>query len=251
MTLAQRGAELVLERVDVTLGGRRILADIDLRVGAGEFVTVIGRSGSGKSTLLRALAGLEQPSRGRLQVGARPIVVFQEPRLLPWRSVLQNVCLGVDPPDPVAATAVLEQVGLRDRVSDYPSALSGGERQRVALARALIHRPQLMLLDEPFRALDALTRISAQRLVEQLWSDGGFTALLVTHDVEEAVLLGDRVLVIEDGRIRDEFAVDLPRPRARKSPEVAALAARLLEAIFGDHEPARAMPPNAAPRHPT
>jgi sulfonate transport system ATP-binding protein len=229
-----RGAALVLENLTTQLGGRDILRGIDLNVAPGEFVSIVGRSGSGKSTLLRVLAGLQPPTHGVLRVGGQPIIMFQEPRLLPWRSVLQNISLGLDSPDPSESISVLEQVGLADRAHDYPTVLSGGQRQRVALARALMHHPRVMLLDEPFGALDALTRIAAQRLVETLWSQRGFTAVLVTHDVEEAVLLGDHVLVINDGRIVFRQTVDLPRSRARNSPEVGKLAARVLEAIFDE-----------------
>jgi sulfonate transport system ATP-binding protein len=226
------GAELSLSGLCVELGGREILRSIDLDVKPGEFISIVGRSGSGKSTLLRVLAGLETHTRGDLKVGAPPIVMFQEPRLLPWRSVLQNVGLGLREPDPRHALRVLSQVGLADRAGDYPGTLSGGQRQRVALARALMHRPRVLLLDEPFGALDALTRISAQKLVEGLWSEHGFSALLVTHDVEEAVLLGDHVLVLDEGRFVLREHVTLPRPRVRNSAEVGRIAARVLNAIF-------------------
>jgi sulfonate transport system ATP-binding protein len=239
----ESGAELVLSGLDTRLGGRDVLRDIDLNVAPGEFVSVVGRSGSGKSTLLRVLAGLQAPSRGELRVGARPIIMFQEPRLLPWRSVLQNISLGLDHPDSREAMSVLEQVGLADRAHDYPTVLSGGQRQRVSLARALMHQPRVMLLDEPFGALDALTRISAQRLVEALWAKHQFTAVLVTHDVDEAVLLGDHVLVINEGRIVFRQRVDLPRPRVRNSPEVGKLAASVLGAIF-DEELGREVAPS-------
>jgi sulfonate transport system ATP-binding protein len=247
------GAELILDGLDTQLGGRTILDGIDLRVAPGEFVSVVGRSGSGKSTLLRVLAGLQAPSRGELSVGAAPILMFQEPRLLPWRSVLQNIALGLPQVDRTTAMRVLEEVGLADRAGDYPAILSGGQRQRVALARALMHRPRLMLLDEPFGALDALTRISAQRLVENLWREHGFTAVLVTHDVDEAVLLGDHVLVINEGRIVFRQRVDLPRPRVRNSPEVGRLAAAVLEAIFDERterQAARAAEPEAVSSSP-
>lgn len=231
------GAELSLRALTAKLSGREILRGIDLQVKPGEFVSVVGRSGSGKSTLLRVLAGLEQPASGDLGVGAPPIVMFQEPRLLPWRSVLQNISLGLATPDTKRALRVLEQVGLADRAHDYPSTLSGGQRQRVALARALMHRPEVLLLDEPFGALDALTRISAQKLVESLWRELGFSAVLVTHDVEEAVLLGDHVLVLDEGRIVYREEIALPRPRPRNSAEVGRIAARVLQAIFDTHAP--------------
>src|SRR5262245_21765933 len=242
-----RGAEIVLNDLETVLGGRKVLDGIDLHVEPGEFVSVVGRSGSGKSTLLRVLSGLQAPSGGELQVGVSPIVMFQEPRLLPWRSVLQNICLGLPDPDEAAAMQVLEEVRLADRARDYPTILSGGQRQRVSLARALMHRPRRMLLDEPFGALDALTRMSAQRLVERLWREHGFTAVLVTHDVDEAVLLGDQVLVIDEGQIVFRQRVDLPRPRVRTSPEVGQLAERVLHAIFEDRtQPAAAAPAEVA-----
>jgi sulfonate transport system ATP-binding protein len=239
------GAELNLHALTAKLGGREILRGIDLQVQPGEFVSIVGRSGSGKSTLLRVLAGLEPPASGVLRVGAQPIVMFQEPRLLPWRSVLQNISLGLATPDTKHALQVLEQVGLADRAHDYPSTLSGGQRQRVALARALMHRPDVLLLDEPFGALDALTRISAQKLVESLWRELGFTAVLVTHDVDEAVLLGDHVLVLDEGRVVYREHVALPRPRARNSAEVGRIAGRVLEAIFDT--PVRVPAPDPAP----
>ena len=239
MTLAliedTHGAALNLHALTAQLGGREILRGIDLQVKPGEFVSIVGRSGSGKSTLLRVLAGLEQPTSGVLGVGSPPIVMFQEPRLLPWRSVLQNISLGLATPDTKRALRVLDQVGLADRAHDYPSTLSGGQRQRVALARALMHRPEVLLLDEPFGALDALTRISAQKLVESLWGELGFTAVLVTHDVEEAVLLGDHVLVLDEGRVVYREQIALQRPRTRNSAEVGNIAARVLEAIFDTH----------------
>jgi len=243
------GAEFVLTSLDTEIAGRPILRGINLRLRAGEFVSIVGRSGSGKSTLLRVLAGLQPPTGGELQIDTKPIMMFQEPRLLPWRSVFQNVCIGLNKPDRAAAERVLSQVGLLQRQGEYPGVLSGGQKQRVALARALMHRPELMLFDEPFGALDALTRLAMQRLVEDLWQEHGFSAVLVTHDVDEAVLLGDRVLVIEEGQVVYDREVDLPRPRVRNSPEVGRLAAELLEVIFGQeaaHSPSLpATAPNA------
>jgi sulfonate transport system ATP-binding protein len=236
--IRQKGAAVALEGVEKRFGDRVVLRGIEASIAPGEFVTVVGRSGSGKSTLLRLLSGLEAPSGGALRIGARAEakhdvrVVFQEPRLLPWKSVLDNVCLGLGQSAHARARDVLGAVGLDDRLSDYPGVLSGGQLQRVALARALVHEPAVMLLDEPFGALDALTRIEAQRLVESLWLERGFTAILVTHDVEEAVLLGDRVLLVEDGRIAARFDVSAPRPRRRTDPEVVRVAGAVLDRIF-------------------
>ncbi|MDB4974990.1 MAG: ssuB [Myxococcaceae bacterium] len=238
------GARVRLDGVDKSFDSRQVLCNLSVSIKPGEFVAVVGRSGSGKSTLLRLLCGLETPSRGSVVISdedgsdlsATVRVVFQEPRLLPWRSVLANVTLGKTRVDPRRPLEVLREVGLADRAGEYPAVLSGGQRQRVALARALVHEPRLLLLDEPFGALDALTRIEAQELVEQLWLEAGFTAVMVTHDVAEAVLLSDRVLVIEDGQIVEDIAVELPRPRARDLPELAHLTAVLLERVMGhDH----------------
>jgi sulfonate transport system ATP-binding protein len=234
------GAAVVLDRLTKRFGERRVLEGIELSIAPGEFVTVVGRSGCGKSTLLRLLGGLDQPTSGTARVlggggtDARATlrVVFQEPRLLPWRSVLDNVRIGPVKGDLTRAREALADVGLADRAGEYPGILSGGQRQRVALARALVHEPCLMLLDEPFGALDALTRIEAQRLVERLWLERGFTAVLVTHDVGEAVLLGDRVVVIDQGRVVVTFHVEAERPRRREDPSIASLTGKVLEAIF-------------------
>lgn len=244
MTQAElsQGARITLHEIEKEFGARPALRGIDLVVEPGEFVTIVGRSGSGKSTLLRLLSGLEDPSKGSVHIrdaAGRDTpqavrVVFQEPRLLPWRTVLDNVLIGLPKSERARGLKVLEQVGLSDRASEYPGVLSGGQRQRVSLARALVHQPRVMLLDEPFGALDALTRVGAQRLVESLWQSHGFTSVLVTHDVEEAVLLGDRVLVVEEGRILESVRVDLPRSRSREMPEVGKLSARLLEAVLGN-----------------
>ncbi|HWA73059.1 MAG TPA: ATP-binding cassette domain-containing protein [Polyangiaceae bacterium] len=234
------GASVVFEDLSKSFGERTVLAGIELQIPPGQFVAVVGRSGSGKSTLLRLLCGLEAPTRGSARVidaagrDARDQVrvVFQEPRLLPWKSLLANVGIGARGKNDALARQVLASVGLGDRLHDYPGVLSGGQKQRVALARALVHEPCVMLLDEPFGALDALTRIEAQRLVEDLWAERGFTALLVTHDVTEAVLLADRVLLIEDGRIAESFEVAVARPRRRDNAELAKITAKVLDRIF-------------------
>ncbi|HKO92948.1 MAG TPA: ABC transporter ATP-binding protein [Polyangiaceae bacterium] len=236
------GAAVELERLGKRFGERVVLSGIDLSIRPGEFLGIVGPSGSGKSTLLRILSGLEEPTSGAARVRGTHLgrasangavrVVFQEPRLLPWRSVLDNVCVG-SRALACQGRDVLERVGLGERLHDYPGVLSGGQRQRVALARALVHEPQVLLLDEPFASLDALTRLAAQRLVESLWTQHGFTAVLVTHDVEEAVLLCDRVLVLEGGRVRRSVEVSLARPRARHLPEVGRLSLQLLSSILG------------------
>ena len=223
--------------------GRPILRDLELALRPGEFVAVVGRSGCGKSTLLRHLAGLEQPDRGEALVdGASCLelrrdtrVMFQEDRLLPWRTALQNVGLGLRGDWRPAARAALADVGLEERAGDWPAALSGGQKQRVALARALAHAPRLLLLDEPMGALDALTRMEMQRLLERLWLARGFTAMLVTHDVAEAVTLADRIILLEQGRVAQSAPVPLPRPRSRGQAEFARLEAEVLEWIMSMH----------------
>ncbi len=222
-------------------GDRAVLHDIALDVAPGEFVAIVGRSGCGKSTLLRLLAGLETPTSGTVRLGDATQaghrgdvrIMFQEARLLPWRTVLQNVRLGLDKADGAArALDALAHVGLADRANDWPSVLSGGQRQRVALARALVHRPRLLLLDEPLGALDALTRIEMQRLIESVWRELRFTAVLVTHDVAEAVALADRVLLVEEGRITLDEPVALARPRQHGSPAFAELEGRVLARVL-------------------
>lgn len=235
----QHGAALTLRGLKKSYAGQVVLDGIDLDLAPGEFVAVVGRSGCGKSTLLRAIAGLETLDAGSIGTaggGARPRLrmMFQEARLLPWKSVLANVALGLAD-GLAAATSALAAVGLAARAADWPSVLSGGQRQRVALARALVHQPSLLLLDEPLGALDALTRIEMQRLIEALWLQRGFTAVLVTHDVQEAVALADRVLLVEEGRITLNLRIDLPRPRARGSAAVAALEQRVLAQVLGEH----------------
>jgi sulfonate transport system ATP-binding protein len=209
--------------------GRAVLDGVDLDIAPGEFVAMLGVSGTGKSTLLRALAGLDREVTGELTVPGTVAVAFQEPRLLPWRRVLANVGLGLRARDPAAAARrALDEVGLTDRAGAWPLTLSGGEAQRAALARALVREPSLLLLDEPFSALDALTRIAMHRLVLRLWESHRPAVLLVTHDVDEALILADRVLVLASGRIVFSGPVDLPRPRDRDNPGLTALRHRLL-----------------------
>ncbi len=211
-----------------------VLNQLDLHIPAGQFVAVVGRSGGGKSTLLRLLAGLETPTAGDVLAGITPLaeiqddtrMMFQDARLLPWKSVIDNVGLGLKGQWRDAAHQALAAVGLENRAGEWPVALSGGQKQRVALARALIHRPGLLLLDEPLGALDALTRLEMQDLIVSLWQEHGFTVLLVTHDVSEAVAMADRVLLIEEGKIGLDLTVDIPRPRRLGSVRLAELEAR-------------------------
>jgi len=228
------GQTVTLSGLGKAFGERQVLHGIDLDIAPGEFVAIIGRSGCGKSTLLRLLAGLEAPSAGALEAGEAQDTrfMFQDARLLPWARVLDNVAIGLEGDDArERARQALAQVGLADRAGEWPARLSGGQRQRVALARALVHAPRLLLLDEPLGALDALTRIDMQQLIESLWTRHRFTALLVTHDVAEAVALADRVLLIEDGRLALDLRVELPRPR-RRDATFAALEQRLLDRVL-------------------
>jgi sulfonate transport system ATP-binding protein len=221
-------------------GDRLVLHRLDLEVAPGEFLAVVGRSGSGKTTLLRLLAGLEPASEGELFQDGVPIsglnrrarLMFQDARLLPWQRIADNVGLGLPRDRAGRVNRALERVYLADRAGDWPATLSGGQKQRVALARALAADPGLLLLDEPLGALDALTRIEMQSLLEQTWLEAGSTAVLVTHDVEEAVTLADRVVAVDNGRITLELPIPLARPRLRDSPPFAALAAKVLAHVM-------------------
>ena len=214
-------------------GDKTVLDRLDLDLAPGQFVALLGRSGSGKTTLLRTLAGLDPaPQSAVVEVPTPTAVVFQEPRLLPWKPVWRNVALGLGGADIRGrAQAALGEVGLGGHLDAWPATLSGGEAQRAALARALVREPRLLLLDEPFAALDALTRIRMHGLVIELWRAHAPTTLLVTHDVDEAVLLADRALVLADGRIVEDVAIDLPRPRRHANPGFPTLRARLLRAL--------------------
>ena len=223
--------------VDKWYGDHQVLDGVDLHVDRGEIVALVGRSGSGKSTILRVLSGLSDDHSGETRVAGRPAVAFQEPRLFPWRTVRQNVSYGLNPSGVTgraaeqAADATLAEVGLDDKRDAWPATLSGGQAQRAALARALVGEPELLLLDEPFGALDALTRLTMQSLLLDLWRRHGFGVLLVTHDVDEAVALADRVLVLDAGTVTDHVDVDLPRPRDRGTPGFASLRGHLLAAL--------------------
>ncbi|ATL25525.1 ABC transporter ATP-binding protein [Streptomyces formicae] len=212
--------------------GRAVIDRLHLDVKPGEFVALLGRSGCGKSTLLRILAGLDRDIEGTVLVPRRKAVAFQSPRLMPWKRVWRNVLLGLPgKPRRDVAEQALTEVGLKHRTDAWPKTLSGGEAQRASLARALVREPDLLLLDEPFGALDALTRIKAQRLVDELWQRRGCAVLLVTHDVEEAVLLADRVLVMDEGVIAYEREIDLDRPRGIADPRFAEIRAELLRRL--------------------
>ncbi|MEU4092273.1 ABC transporter ATP-binding protein [Streptomyces sp. NPDC026673] len=212
-----------------SFGGRPVIDGLDLTLRAGEFTALLGRSGCGKSTLLRVLGGLDREIEGTVLVPDRRAVAFQAPRLMPWKRVWRNVLLGLPGrSERAVAERALEEVGLRHRSGAWPKTLSGGEAQRASLARALVREPDLLLLDEPFGALDALTRITAQRLVAELWQRRGCAVLLVTHDVDEALLLADRALVMRDGVIAHDTPVELARPREVGDPDFTALRSRLL-----------------------
>jgi sulfonate transport system ATP-binding protein len=206
-----------LRNVDKWYGRHHVLADVSVRIGNGEIVALIGRSGSGKSTVLRVLAGLSTDHSGERVVAGAPALAFQEPRLFPWRDVRTNVGYGLtrsrlSNSEVISrADRALGDVGLFDRAEAWPLTLSGGQAQRVSLARALVAEPELLLLDEPFGALDALTRLTMRALLLELWREHRFGVLLVTHDVDEAVALADRVLVLEDGRVIHTLVIDDPR----------------------------------------
>lgn len=233
------GVFLDLQGIDKRFGDLVVLRQINMQVKDGEFLGIVGRSGCGKSTLLRLVAGLETPSAGRLLIDHRPLtgintaarIMFQDARLLPWKRVEENVVPGQSNTGE-AVNQILESVGLLARKKDWPHILSGGQKQRVALARALISNPKLLLLDEPLGALDALTRIEMQQLIVQLWQERSFTALLVTHDVEEAVMLCDRVVVIDRGQISLEIGVNVPRPRLRGSTVIGKLCQVVLDHVL-------------------
>jgi sulfonate transport system ATP-binding protein len=233
-------------------GEREVLRNTQLSIEPGQFIAIVGRSGCGKSTLLRLVAGLEEATEGGLYTDGRAIdglhedtrIMFQEARLLPWRRVLDNVTLGLPAEARPRGEEVLAQVGLAERRDEWPARLSGGQRQRVSLARALVHHPRLLLLDEPLGALDALTRIEMHRLIESLWLRRRFTALLVTHDVQEAVALADRVILIEDGRIALDETIALARPRSQGDPAFAAIEKRILDRVLQKPDNPDAEPAN-------
>lgn len=240
--LGKIGAEISIEQLHKFYGSVKVLEDLDLHIEGGEFVAIVGRSGCGKSTLLRLIADLEKPSYGEIKfksllnfregITTDDIrVMFQDPRLLPWKSILHNVQLGLEKTQHKKAQELLEKVGLKEKSNLWPSQLSGGQRQRSALARALSHTPRVLLLDEPLGALDALTRLEMQNLIEKLWLEQGFTTILVTHDVSEAVQLADRIILLDKGHIAQQFDVNLPRPR-RKTIQFTELEQQVLDAVL-------------------
>jgi sulfonate transport system ATP-binding protein len=238
--MTYKGVDLKILELSKAFGKQKVLQQLDLELAPGEFVAIVGRSGCGKSTLLRLIAGLETPTSGGVLIDGEPFkklnqsarMMFQDERLLLWKRVLENVGLGLRGNWQPQAMWALEQVGLADRAHDWIAQLSGGQRQRVALARALVSQPRLLLLDEPLGALDALTRIEMQHLIEHLWQSQQFTTLLITHDVEEAVTLADRVVLLEAGRVELDLPVPLPRPRHRGDAMFAALVERILERVL-------------------
>ncbi|MFL6065957.1 MAG: ABC transporter ATP-binding protein [Friedmanniella sp.] len=229
-----------IEALTRRFGDHEVLRDLDLDIAPGEFVAILGRSGSGKSTLLRAVAGLDHDviGTGTIAASANLSVVFQDARLLPWSRVLDNVLLGVRGPDAdQRGRQALAEVGLEGREHAWPNELSGGEQQRVALARSLVREPALLLADEPFGALDALTRLKMHVLLRKLCARHQPSVLLVTHDVDEAIDLADRVVVLDAGRIAVDVPVDLDPARAHADPAFGQLRNRLLRHL-GVEQPA-------------
>ena len=218
-----------------------VLNALNLDIHQSEFIAIVGKSGCGKSTLLRLLSGLEKPTDGEILMGGKALaglnrqacIMFQDGRLLPWKRVLENVELGLKGDHHEEALEVLRNVGLDNKVHEWPSKLSGGQKQRVALARALIHKPSLLLLDEPLGALDALTRLEMQALIEEIWTQRKITTLLVTHDVEEAVTLADRVILFNEGTIALDIPIPLPRHRQKDAPGFSSTVNQILSRIIG------------------
>lgn len=241
--ISELSPESLIQLVDVgkAFGSRLVLNRLSLQVARGEFLAVIGRSGCGKTTLLRLLAGLESPTTGSAHFAGVPIrslndrarIMFQDARLLPWLDVLGNVQLGLQGKAKERAADLLADVGLGDRARSWPNTLSGGQRQRVSLARALAHSPDLLLLDEPLASVDALTRLEMQSLIEQLWLKREMAIILVTHDVEEAIALADRVVILDRGSLRADIKVSLPRPRSRLSLSFTQLEESVYQQIVG------------------
>jgi sulfonate transport system ATP-binding protein len=231
-----------LQGLKKSYGNKLVLKNINLDFYKGEFAVIVGRSGCGKTTLLRLIAGIDHLEAGEIHFTQQKSfqsvrVMFQEHRLLPWARVLANVRLGFGPlrnthEAQENAQKTLNHVGIGDRANDWPRVLSGGQKQRAALARALVSNPQILALDEPLGALDALTRIEMQDLLEEVWLKNGLTAILVTHDVSEAVRLADRIVVLEKGEVSQVIPVDLPRPRKQSDPRFAQIEGLLLDYLL-------------------
>jgi sulfonate transport system ATP-binding protein len=233
------GSSIQLKQVSKRFKNVDVLQAIDLKIAGGEFICIVGRSGCGKSTLLRLLAGLDQSSSGLLSIEGdrqQTRLMFQDDRLLPWKRVIDNVGLGLSGNWQAKAEQALSEVGLSDKAYNWPSQLSGGQKQRVALARALIHQPKLLLLDEPLGALDALTRLEMQELIERIWQQYQFTVVLVTHDVPEAVQLADRVIVLDKGIVALDIKIDLPRPRPASAVPVVQYTEQILRQVLGKRQ---------------
>jgi len=242
-SLVNEKNHMVLRDIKKNYEKLSVLKNVNLNIMRGEFIAVIGKSGCGKSTLLRLMAGLEEQCHGTIYMNDKPLdklnekarIMFQDGRLLPWKDVLDNVCIGLSKDNKYRAIEALNNVGLKEKMNDWPSQLSGGQKQRVALARALVHNPELLLLDEPLGALDAFTRIEMQALIENLWKERGFTSVLITHDVEEAVAMADRVVLIEDGLIALDEHINLIRPRERTQEAFSYYHKRILDHIIGSN----------------
>jgi len=228
-----------ITQVAKAFGERTVFSDLSLTIEPGAFVAVVGRSGCGKTTLLRLIAGLETADSGRIAIDGAPVaglrndvrLLFQEPRLLPWHRVISNVGIARGPDWRALAQAALLDVGLGDRANDWPATLSGGQRQRVALARALVRHPKALLMDEPFGALDALTRAEMHKLLLRIRREYGFTAMLITHDVREALTLADRILVLREGAVALDEPINVPLELRGTSPRLGHLEHRVLAEV--------------------
>ncbi|MDM5187306.1 ATP-binding cassette domain-containing protein [Bacillus sp. DX4.1] len=237
----ENGVQISLKHVEKRFEDKEVLKGINLDIHSGEFVAVVGKSGSGKSTLLRLIAGVETQTSGDLLFNhvsikdskVKVTMMYQDSRLLPWEKVINNVALGIKEDWERKAEEALEAVGLLSLKKEWPATLSGGQKQRVALARALAHEPTLLLLDEPLSALDAMTRLEMQNLIEKIWLENKFTTILVTHDVREAVRLADRIILIEDGYISMNIVNRAPRRRLSDTL-LGTLENKVLEKIVGD-----------------
>lgn len=238
-----QGYSIKINNIEKKFGELTVLKNVNLEIKAGEFVAIVGKSGCGKSTLLRLISNLDTATSGSIEIndekGEAPKggikFLFQEARLIPWQKVWKNIALVSEDKSKEFAIRALEAVKLEDKGDVWPDTLSGGQKQRVSLARALSSKPKVLLLDEPLGALDALTRIEMQILIENLWKENGFTVILVTHDVSEAVYLADRVILIEEGEVTMDEKITLARPRARDS-SFAYFEERILHRVLNQAE---------------